>query len=332
MSLSEASNPKTSSTKPASKLPDRIIASDALNFREKFNRSPFMFSHNLAGHPLFEIPRLVELSNTLLSKGGPEQVLCLASDSAAARKWGEIPQKEQVASAISHIEESGSLVFLKSVHLDIEYKNLLEQFLAELEDLTGVPLQQEITSSVSTIILASPQSITPYHIDHESNFLFQMHGEKDVSLFNPDDRSVLSEQEIESYYTGNSEAANYKEENQSKANIYHLVSGKAVHQPPRAPHWVRNGNSVSVSLSINFCMRSIDLPVRVYQINYYLRKLGLEPTPPGKSPLQDSLKIFALGMFSKRKPEGHNEAISSGINRIKTLVSPVQRVARKLKR
>lgn len=332
MSIVDQFTPKTKSIKPAFKSLDRIIKTDAQNFREKFNRSPFIFSHNLTGHPLFEVPRLVELSNSLLSKGKKENVLCMLSDSSAQQKWGDLPQKEQVVEAIADIEESGTLIFLKGVHLDLEYKALLDKCLGEFEELTSVPLGAEITWSMATIIISSPRSFTPYHIDHESNFLFQIQGEKEVYLFDPDDRSVLTEQEIEEYYTGNFQSAIYKEENQNKANIYNLIPGKGVHQPPRSPHWVKNGNNVSISLSINFCMQSIDWQAKVYQINHYLRKLGLEPTPPGRSSLQDSLKVFALGMFSKRKPTTHDQVLCSGIQRIKALANPIELVAGRLKR
>lgn len=318
--------------RPALDLPKRIIEADASKFSENFNRSSFMFSHNLAGHPLFEVPRLAELSNTLLSKGGTEKVIRLGGKVPVHAKWGDMVQKEQVqkqvAEVIASIEESDSYISLKSVQLDPEYYALLNQIVAELEDLTGTLLHQEITWLESYIFIASPHLVTPYHFDHESNFLFQIHGEKNVNLFDQCDRSVLTEQEIERYYIGDEGSANYKEENQNKASVYHLIPGKAVHHPVRAPHWVRNGNKYSVSLSINFYMRSFDLQARIYQVNHFLRKLGLEPTPPGRSPLKDRAKLFAMGMLSKRKPETKYQVVYSGISRIKALIKFVQPVVR----
>jgi len=332
MSPSDSSTLTSSSVKPDLDLPKRIIETDTLNFREKFNRSPFMFSHNLAGHRFFEIPRLVELSNFILNEAGTEKVTCLVGgDIPIGCKWSEQSPKEQVAEAISHIQESGSWVLIRDIQLDPEYNALLEQILDELEKLTGVPLRQEISWLGGLIFIASPHSVTSYHIDHESNFLFQIHGEKDNNLFNPSDRSVLTDQELEAFYTGNIEAANYKEENQSKANVYHLTPGKGVHQPVNAPHWVRNGSSFSVTLSVLFYMRSFDLQARVYQANYYLRKLRLKPTPPGKAALLDSIKIFAIGLFSKRKPESKYEIFNSGIKRITAPIRFAARMARKLK-
>ncbi|WP_375511406.1 cupin-like domain-containing protein [uncultured Nostoc sp.] len=327
MSLANSSYEQLDLLAPAPKFPSTIIKTDTPQFRKEFNLSSFMFSHNLAGHPLFEIPRLVELANTILGKGEPAKVACQVGQIPVNLKWSQVPRKDQVLSAIARIEESGSWILLKSVQLDPEYNTLLNQIVVELEELTGVPLRKEITWLDAYIFIASPHSITPYHIDHESNFLFQIHGDKDVNLFNPRDRSVLTEKEIEQYYIGQLDSANYTQEKQTKASVYHLTPGKAVHHPVLAPHWVKNGSNVSVSLSINFCMRSFDLQARVYQINHYLRKLGLEPTPPGQSAIKDYAKILALGILSKRQPKNKFELLRSGVKRLNGLEKSVLKVS-----
>jgi Cupin-like domain len=299
-------------------LPDRIVAADSSQFRELFNRASFQFSHNLAGHPLFEIPRLVELTNLILSQGNPHQITCVSSYSAAQQKWSAVPYQEKIAESIAHIDSSGSFVMITGVQIDSDYKALLEHIILELEELTGVALRQEITWLDAYIFISSPHNVTPYHIDHEPNFLLQIQGEKTMNLFDPSDRSVLTEMELENYYIGDREYTYYKPDKQDIANVYHLVPGQGVHHPSTAPHWVKNGSQVSVSLSINFCMRSLDQRARVYQVNHYLRKLGLTPTPPDHSRWKDNAKILSLGMFSKRDPETKNELLRSGINRLKS--------------
>jgi hypothetical protein len=286
-----------------SNLPTCIVETNSSDFRDKFNQKSFEFSHNLAEHPLFEFSRLIELANTIALKHDPNKVVCLSSNIPPDCKWSDMTPKEQVAEAIAHIEKSGSLILIKSGHLDPEYRVLMEQILAELEKLTEVPLHQEITWPELYIFISSPNSITPYHIDHESNFLFQIKGNKDVYLFDRLDRSILTEREIEQYFVGDLQAATYREANQHKATTYHLIPGTAVHHPSLAPHWVKNGDLPSVSLSINFCMRSIDLNARVYQVNHFLRKLGLTPTPPGHVAFKDRAKMTALGVFAKAKPD-----------------------------
>ncbi len=318
-----------SRTKISANLPSQIIKEEGKEFAEKFNHKPFEFSHNLAEHPLFKIPRLVELANTIALESDPRKVVCLASNIPPDRKWSDMTQIEQVEETISHIEESGSLVIIKSAHLDPDYGVLMNQILTELEEFTGVPLSKEITWPETYIFISSPNSITPYHIDHESNFLFQIKGEKDVHLFDPSDRSILTESEIEEYFAFNLEAATYKQETQEKTFVYHLTPGKAVHHPSLAPHWVKNGSQVSVSLSINFCMRSIDLNARVYQVNHFLRKLGINPTPPGQSIAKDRLKMMAMGAFVKSKPDIKNDVVFSGVMRFKESMKQITRLVGK---
>ncbi len=335
-------------------LPARIIEGDASDFREKFNRSPFMFTHHLGDHPLFEIPRLVKLATTILQSENevdrqptltPDDLIpfsgvcCATSKVPVHLKWYDMEVKDKLLEHMANIEQSDSWLLLYSVQRDPEYKALLHQIVGEIEKLTGKSLEKEITTLDAYIFVASPHSITPYHIDHESTFLFQIHGERDSNLFNQYESQLLSDQELESFYDGNLSAANYKEEHQSKAYVYPLGPGKGVHHPVLAPHWYKNGNSYSVALGIHLGLRSFDLQARVYQVNYFLRKLGLKPSSPGKSALLDSIKINLIGLFSKRKPKTKIEVLRSGIARIRAILlwiaSPfksVKAIAKQLKK
>ncbi|MEE3716403.1 cupin-like domain-containing protein [Tumidithrix elongata RA019] len=299
-----------------SNIPNPIIQGDALDFRKKFNDSPFMFSHNLAEHPLFELPRLAQLASTLIGKE-ESLVMCKAGDFPINQKWSDRPHKlEQVAEVIENIETSNSWLLLQSTQLDPEYKALMEQVIAEAETLTEIPLRKEITWLEAFIFIASPHTTTPYHMDSEQNFIFQIHGEKEDNLFDRRDRSVLTESEIERFYIGDRECLSYQAENQSKANVYHLTPGMGIYHPVNDPHWVKNGSTYTVSMTVIFYMRSYDLRARVYQVNHFLRRLGLNPTPPGKSAWIDGIKIHGIGLFSKRNPSTKDEAIRSGINRV----------------
>jgi hypothetical protein len=312
-------NPSQTSTLPEKK----ILVGNAADFHEKFDLVPFTFTHHLAGHPLFELPRLAELAKTLISHD-QEKVMCHVGDFAIHQKWSERPGKEgQVADVIANIETSNSWLLLQDTQLDPEYKALMEQIIDEAEALTGIPLRKEITWLEAFIFIASPHTATPYHMDSEQNFIFQIHGEKEDNLFDRRDRSILSEQEIERFYFGDRECLSYKEENQSKASVYHLAPGTGIYHPVNDPHWVRNGDTYCVSLTILFYMRQYDLRARVYQVNHLLRRLKLNPTPPGKSLLLDSIKIHGIGLFSKRNPTTKDEVVRSGINRIHKIAKKI---------
>jgi hypothetical protein len=319
-------NQKLNSHKSTLTLSENIIEADTSTFAQKLNLSPFMFSHNLGNHPLFEIPRLQTLAETILKQGG--KIACYSSQEPVHRKWSQIEPKDQVADCLAHIEDSDSCLLLYSVQLVPEYRALLEQIITELEDLTGLPLRQQITWTDAYIFVASPHAVTPYHIDHESTFLFQIHGQREANIFNPYDPAILNDQEIEQYYMGDLSAANYSEEKQATANVYSLVAGQGVHHPVRAPHYFKNGNTYSVAIGIHFCMHPYDLQARIYQVNFFLRKLGLKPKSPGKSALSDNIKIWLMGLFVKRKPANKYELIRSGVMKIKTFIEILKRVKR----
>jgi cupin-like protein len=294
-----------------------LIDPDTKPFRELYNRLPFQFEHGLAGHPLFEIGRLTKLAEAILTRGDPKYFVHFDGAGTAASRLDRAP-RERVADAVAHVDRPGSWIKLsRAQDVDPEYRALMDQILVELEERTGVDLRDQITWASATIFLGAPRTLTPYHMDHESNFLFQIGGNKEVNLFDPADRSVLTEREIETFYIGELNALRYRDEIQSKAMVYQLKPGQAVHHPPMAPHWVRNGSEPTIALSVGFCMKSIDVTPRVHQINYYLRKLGMTPTSIGMVAWKDRAKIAALGLLSTRHPKTEGETYRSGIERLR---------------
>jgi hypothetical protein len=148
-------------------------------------------------------------------------------------------------------------------------------------------------------MISSPQSVTPYHMDREMNFLLQVQGRKLVHLWDPADRSVLSEEELEYFFAWHStKAMRYREEIQSKAMVYELTPGMGVHHPSTAPHWVKNGDAVSISFSITYRSAASNRRDLVYRTNYLLRRTGIKPRPFGHSRSIDSIKHVAFKGYS----------------------------------
>ena len=59
-----------------------------------------------------------------------------------------------------------------------------------------------------------------------------------------------------------------------------------------APHWVQNGDEVSISLSVTFRSESSVREAELYRLNKRLRALGIEPSPIGRTPSRDHAKYF----------------------------------------
>ncbi|MGG7380835.1 hypothetical protein ACQ7B2_19545, partial [Escherichia coli] len=63
---------------------------------------------------------------------------------------------------------------------------------------------------------------------------------------------------------------------------FDLQPGTGVYVYPWAPHWVQNGPTASISLSITFRTRESEMAERVHRMNARLRRRGISPSPPGR--------------------------------------------------
>jgi hypothetical protein len=72
-----------------------------------------------------------------------------------------------------------------------------------------------------------------------------------------------------------------------------------VYVPPHAPHWVQNGDEVSVSFSITFQTPLNERAIRVHSMNAKLRRLGLSPRPPGQRPRLDRRKAACANALGR---------------------------------
>jgi hypothetical protein len=310
---------------------ETLLEVDPEVFRSNFNARSFQFKHTLASHELLQLPRIALTAERMLAAGSFEKFVALGGcSSMPGKKFTAMPPQQKIAETVTQLAEAN--VWLKITSADAAdpaYAELLQDILRELEGFAGYPMRQQITWSSLTLFLSSPMVVTPYHIDHESNFLFQIRGEKDLSLFDPNNRELLSEHEIEDFYAGNFEAAAYRDEAQARGQVYRLKPGLVVHHPPLAPHWVQNSNNISISASVGFCLRFLDRRARIYQVNHYLRKAGMRPTAPGGSAWRDNLKAATIGMFSKSGSSDHDEILFSGLSRLLALPRLVKRLLSK---
>lgn len=132
--------------------------------------------------------------------------------------------------------------------------------------------------------------MTPYHLDFEHNFLLQIRGRKLFKLLDPQDRRLLPEVAREHMVCGGHRNLEHRDEFAEHAHAFELMPGDGVHLPLSSPHWVRVGEEVSISLSVTFQTIPSMQTIAARQAGLHLRKLGITPTPVGRSPPLDSIK------------------------------------------
>jgi len=279
--------------------PRNLLAFNQDEFVECFNRRPFLIEHRLCDHPLFGIERILELARAL-------PINCIEYNA------GKLPTSIDarltprnglsVDETIRRIEECESWMVLKYVEQDPEYRKLLERCLTEIR-----PYSEQVvpgmTQAQAFVFLTSPGSVTPYHIDPEHNFLLQIQGSKTIRQWDGADRSILSDEELESFYANRGRNLEYREEIAEKAWTYELQPGQGLHFPVTNPHWVQNGPEVSVSFSITFRTPDLDRRAGIYRINERMRRMGLSPQPVGAHPKRDWCKYQAYRFLRRLRPE-----------------------------
>jgi hypothetical protein len=268
------------------KKPGRLLDIDTTVFAAKFDRAPFMIRHTLCGHRLFQIPRLLELSQSLQQASVEYNAgeLPIGCDPAAVPLNGLSPED-----TIRRIEDCKSWMVLKNVEQDEEYRELLEICLAEVASLSE-PIRPGMCNPEAFIFLSSPRSITPYHMDPEHNFLLQIGGSKSIVVF---ERSLVSDTDVEGFYGGAHRNMKFHNDYMARSQTFQLEPGQGIHVPNTMPHFVRNGLSVSISFSITFRTPDLYRKSEVNAFNGFVRSRGMTPKAFGSDPFRDSLKSIA---------------------------------------
>ncbi|MEO8704760.1 MAG: cupin-like domain-containing protein [Kofleriaceae bacterium] len=261
---------------------------DRIRLTSDFNHRPFALRHQLVGHPAFTLERLVELARRL----PPDTVEYNAGDLPITQDPNATPRTGlSIEETIRRITECRSWMVLKRVEVDPEYRRILDDCLDQI-----VPFAPGMRGRQAFIFISSPGSMTPYHIDHEYNFLLQVRGSKQITIF---DRSILTELEIERFYRGEHRNLVYDEANAALGRTFELLPGDAVHVPVNAPHYVKNGPEASISFSITFRTPDGDRRSSVYWVNQRLRALGIAPRAVGKTAVIDRAKYLGYALFRR---------------------------------
>jgi hypothetical protein len=244
-----------------------------------------LIGHDLRAHPLMGLDALAQLAESLPGVSIEHH----RSDLPPVLPGGNPPQRHGISPGdmVRGIETNGCWLVLWHIEQSPRYRALLDDCLDEIEP-HATPGERAETRQ-GFIFISAPDTVTPVHIDPEHNVLLQLTGTKQVSVgaFADD---AMRHREIE-------RVASAGDRNIPAAAVddrsYLLRPGLGVYVPPFAPHWVRNGPTACVSLSVTWRTGPFLKRERLYQLNARLRRRGLSPSPPGESAVRDNVKYVA---------------------------------------
>ena len=265
---------------------------------EEFSRNypevPHKFAHNLLEHPLLTLESIARLADDTPMKdrecnignvpigvdGRPEQMI------------------ENLGDRVLNLADEGVWLSVRHIQNDPAYRALMIEILEELRDEIG-PKTGSYEQIEGFFFLTSPGGVAPYHFDPEHNILMQIRGNKVMTVFPAGDPFYAPDESHEAYHRGGRPELVWRDELASGGKEFALSPGEALFVPLMAPHFVRNGNEASISLSITWRSEWSFDEAHARIINGMMRKVGLSPKAPGRWPHHNRGKSLAFRAIRK---------------------------------
>lgn len=275
---------------------DIAIFDDATRtiFAKRYPQAPHILNHSLDAHALFDLDSLANLAGTLPA-------------TSIEYNRGDLPigidgkpgsTGRTIEDTIRHIATSNSWAVLKNVEQHPAYAALLEKLLAELrpqiEARTGAMMNMQ-----AFIFISSPDAVTPYHFDPEHNILLQLQGSKVMTQFPAGHTRYAPDAVHEGYHSGGARELTWRDDMIRGGREFALGPGQAVYVPVMAPHFVRNGPTSSISLSITWRSEWSYAEADARGMNRLLRLAGLKPNAPARWPSRNRMKALSYRTLRK---------------------------------
>ena len=290
-----AQTPSSFDDAPLADIPQDVFPAESrAQFAANYPEVPHILRHSLGSHDLLTLDALADLAGSL-----PE--------SSIEYNRGDLPigvdgkpggTGMSIGETIRHIATSNSWAVLKNIEQVDRYNGLLMRLLNELrteiEAKTGAMLRPQ-----GFIFISSPNAVTPYHFDPEHNILLQIKGSKVMTQFPAGDAKYAPDEVHEGYHSGGARELTWSDDLSEGGTEYAIASGEALFVPVMAPHFVRNGPTSSISLSITWRSDWSFEEADARGLNRLLRKAGFTPTAPGRWPASNKPKAYAFRALRK---------------------------------
>ncbi|MET0249995.1 MAG: cupin-like domain-containing protein [Sphingobium sp.] len=278
-------------TGSAGVFPDSARAAFAAAYPDQ----PTRLTHALVGHPLLTLDALAQLAERM----PPARVEYNLGKLPLGIRAEDTPANGlTLGETIRTIETNGSWAVLKNVESDPRYAALLDGALAEIDAIvrrrTGAMLHRE-----AFIFLSSPGSVTPFHMDPEHNILLQIMGTKTMTVFPARDEALVPPAKSEDFHGGGHRNLDWRADYKARGMAVLLEPGEAIHVPVNAPHFVENGPTVSVSLSVTWRSDRSVAEGELHSFNALLRARGLPVGRVGANPERQRLRRLAYRVIRK---------------------------------
>ena len=255
-------------------------------------------AHQLTEHPLLQLDSLIELGRRLQVR---RLVRTHSIDATAGSSFADapilFPNSKSTEETLAGIANANAWMSLLNVQADPVYRRLIDEVLDGIRPFIDTR-DPGMSYRGGWIFVSSPRAVTPFHIDHEHNFILQIAGKKRLHVWEPFDRQIVSEDALELFHDRNSRAlVTWDESFRARARVFDLEPGVGGYMPSTSGHMVENGDGPSITISFTYYTDSTRRRELLYRGNARLRSMGVTPAPIGSSALRDHVKHAGLRAY-----------------------------------
>jgi hypothetical protein len=259
------------------------------------SRTPVPFSHGLAGDHRLSLDAIARLGDELgqdsISAEKASKPLVSADAGACAAH-----EVVGVSAQIRELAANDSWFTLLNIEQSGPYRQLVDQVLEGMAAGAGLD-PATMKRRMGFVFASSPGSVTSAHFDIEHSFLLQLEGHRKLGFGRFADREER-EREIHRYWNGSFGRLDTMPEQIAEIE---LGPGSGAYIPPYHPHWLSNGDSTSLSLTVTFFDRSNADESMVQAFNEKLLRLGMDPPVYGDAPVRDRAKVAFMRVYGAAK-------------------------------
>lgn len=264
------------------------------------DREPFKLQHRLMGHPALELTNLGRVLPALPA----DQVFYSKSTRDTGEDLDRLHEQRRnglsIEETIENIRTSDSYIMVRSPESDPSFASLHRDLLADVEEIIRARgAGMEALESMLYLFIASPNSVTPFHIDRYSTLLLQFRGSKTVTIYPAWDERVADQDACEDYVAYAAHRGPRRHDGgESFGKAFEFSPGESLHIPFVAGHHVQNGaDDVSISMSIIFKTAETERMRKAIMFNRKARqalsRFGFQPSVVGQAPTKDAIKAMA---------------------------------------
>ncbi|MET0934946.1 MAG: cupin-like domain-containing protein [Luteibacter sp.] len=271
------------------------------------DRDAFKFTHKLMDHPALSLEGLSEAIPAMPKNRVMYSLGKLKNGDDFESTFKTRPVERSIEETIETIRVSNSYVMVAGPEIHPAFQSLHRELIADVESLMRrLGVGREAIDPQLFLFIASPDSITPFHIDRYSTFLMQFRGSKEITVFPQWDDRVVASANRDAYVAYSNTRLPWQEETNALGSKFEFHPGEALHIPFIAGHHVRNGSSdVSISMSIIFNTAQSMAWRRAMTYNHFSRRvlgrIGIKPSPVGQHAWRDGAKSSVWGAVSGLK-------------------------------